>query len=92
MAELKRLSENCGFGETLQDMLRDRLVCDIKMQVSRAGYFLNLSLRIRRDTTFTGCGIRRTEREESSIPEEGRTSNNENLGSGHAFVMNSSAR
>ena len=26
VAELKRLSEHCGFGETLQDMLRDRLV------------------------------------------------------------------
>ena len=29
MAELRRLSEHCGFGETLQDMLRDRLVCCI---------------------------------------------------------------
>ena len=29
VAELKRLSEHCGFGETLQDMLRDRLVCGI---------------------------------------------------------------
>ena len=26
VAELKRLSENCGFGDTLNDMLRDRLV------------------------------------------------------------------
>ena len=29
VAELKRLSEHCGFGDTLQDMLRDRLVCGI---------------------------------------------------------------
>ena len=27
VAELKRLSEHCGFGDTLNDMLRDRLVC-----------------------------------------------------------------
>ena len=29
VAELKRLSEHCGFGDALQDMLRDRLVCGI---------------------------------------------------------------
>ena len=29
VAELKRLSEHCRFGETLQDMLRDKLVCGI---------------------------------------------------------------
>ena len=29
VTELRRLSEHCGFGETLQDMLRDRLVCGI---------------------------------------------------------------
>ena len=34
-AELRRLSEYCEFGNTLNDMLRDRLVCgirDIKLQ------------------------------------------------------------
>ena len=29
VTELKRLSEHCVFGDTLQDMLRDRLVCGI---------------------------------------------------------------
>ena len=29
VAELRRLSEHCGFGDVLQDMLRDRLVCGI---------------------------------------------------------------
>ena len=29
VAELKKLSEHCGFGDTLNDMLRDRLVCGI---------------------------------------------------------------
>ena len=29
VAELKRLSEHCGFADTLSDMLRDRLVCGI---------------------------------------------------------------
>ena len=29
VAELRRLSEHCGFGDTLPDMLRDRLVCGI---------------------------------------------------------------
>ena len=32
LAELKRLSEHCNFGDALQDMLRDRLVCGIKDQ------------------------------------------------------------
>ena len=35
LAELKRLSENCGFGTTLNEMLRDRVVCgtsDAKIQ------------------------------------------------------------
>ena len=27
LAELRRLSENCEFGATLDEMLRDRLVC-----------------------------------------------------------------
>ena len=30
VAELRRLSEHCGFGDTLPDMLRDRLVCGIE--------------------------------------------------------------
>ena len=29
VAELKKLSEYCGFGDALNDMLRDRLVCGI---------------------------------------------------------------
>ena len=29
VAELKKFSEHCGFGDTLNDMLRDRLVCGI---------------------------------------------------------------
>ena len=29
VAELRRLSEHCGFGDTLPDVLRDRLVCGI---------------------------------------------------------------
>ena len=29
VAELRKLSEHCNFGETLNDMLRDRLVCGI---------------------------------------------------------------
>ena len=29
MAELRKLTEHCNFGETLPEMLRDRLVCDI---------------------------------------------------------------
>ena len=29
VAELRRLSEHCGYGKTLDDMLRDRLVCGI---------------------------------------------------------------
>ena len=32
VAELKRLSEHCAFGDALQDMLRDRLVCGIHDQ------------------------------------------------------------
>ena len=32
LAELKRLSEHCNFGDTLQYMLRDRLVCGIQDQ------------------------------------------------------------
>ena len=31
-AELKRLSEHCNFGDALEDMLRDRLVCGIQDQ------------------------------------------------------------
>lgn len=30
VTELKRLSEYCAFGETLDDMLRDRLVCGVR--------------------------------------------------------------
>ena len=29
VADLRRLSDHCNFGETLQEMLRDRLVCGI---------------------------------------------------------------
>ena len=29
VAELRRLSEHCGFGQSLDDMLRDRLVCGL---------------------------------------------------------------
>ena len=29
MAELKKFSEHCGYGDTLNDMLRERLVCGI---------------------------------------------------------------
>ena len=29
VAELRKLTEHCGFGDTLNDMLRDRLVCGI---------------------------------------------------------------
>eukprot|EP00731_Ephydatia_muelleri_P037001 Em0374g4a len=39
VAELRKLSEHCDFGNTLEDMLRDRLVCgirDIRVQRSRA--------------------------------------------------------
>ena len=39
-AELRRLSEYCEFGNTLNDMLRDRLVCgikDIKLQLAERG-------------------------------------------------------
>ena len=32
IAELKRLSEHCNFGESLNDMLRDRIVCGIQDQ------------------------------------------------------------
>ena len=32
LAELNRLSEHCNFGDALQDMLRDRLVCGIHDQ------------------------------------------------------------
>ena len=32
VAELRKLSEHCNFGETLNDMLRDRLVCGINDQ------------------------------------------------------------
>ena len=29
VAELKRLSQDCGYGASMNDMLRDRLVCEI---------------------------------------------------------------
>ena len=32
VAEIKRLSEHCNFGDALEDMLRDRLVCGIHDQ------------------------------------------------------------
>ena len=32
MAEVRKLSEHCEFGESLNDMLRDRLVCGINDQ------------------------------------------------------------
>lgn len=32
VAELRKLSEHCEFGDTLNDMLRDRLVCGISDQ------------------------------------------------------------
>ena len=30
VSQLRSLSENCGFGDTLEDVLRDRLVCGIR--------------------------------------------------------------
>ena len=32
IAELKRLSEDCEFGNFLQEMLQDRIVCDPRIQ------------------------------------------------------------
>ena len=32
LAKLKRLSEHCDYGDVLQDMLRDRLICGIQDQ------------------------------------------------------------
>ena len=35
LAELKRLSKHCKFGDTLNDMLRDRIVCSIEDQLTQ---------------------------------------------------------
>ena len=32
MAELRRLTEFCDYGEALEDMLRDRLVCGVNQE------------------------------------------------------------
>ena len=34
VTELKRLSEHCDFGVTLEDMIRDRLVCGVRRKFS----------------------------------------------------------
>ena len=47
IAELRKISEHCQFGDTLEDMLRDRLVC--KIQDSR----LQRCLLAETDLTFT---------------------------------------
>ncbi len=36
MTELRRLSTDCVFGDTLSDMLRDRLVCGINEELDSA--------------------------------------------------------
>ena len=39
VAELKKLSDDCNFGENLQEMLRDRLVCGIREASLQDGYW-----------------------------------------------------
>ena len=41
VAELRRLSEYCEFGGSLDEMLRDRLVCGLRMFESNAGFSPN---------------------------------------------------
>ena len=43
VAELKKLSEHCGFGDSLNDVLRDRLVCGInngRIQCRLLGHYI----------------------------------------------------
>ena len=49
VAELRRLSTNCKFGATLNDALRDRLVCGMRNTSAQK------RLLAEADLTFTGC-------------------------------------
>ena len=42
VSQLRCLSENCGFGNTLEDVLRDRLVCGIRDVQSRSSSWQNM--------------------------------------------------
>ena len=42
VAELKKLTEYCEYGDSLNDMLRDRLVCGINQRLLSEGSSLSL--------------------------------------------------
>ncbi|XP_077863977.1 uncharacterized protein LOC144349037, partial [Saccoglossus kowalevskii] len=46
MAELRRLSEHCNFGTTLETMLRDRLVCGINDQTTQRKLLMETTLSL----------------------------------------------
>ena len=48
LAELKRLSEHCSFGDTLNDMLRDRIVCGIQDQRKQRKLLVEPDLTLRK--------------------------------------------
>ena len=50
IAELKRLSEHCSFGESLDDMLRDRFVCGIQDQRTQRRLLAETDLTLKKAT------------------------------------------
>ena len=48
LAELKRLSEHCSFGHTLNDMLLDRIVCGIQDQRTQCRLLVETDLTLKK--------------------------------------------
>ena len=61
VAELRRLSQHCEFGASLDDMLRDRLVCGISDTVYSDTSLLKLILPSRRHSNSPRLWSQRTE-------------------------------
>ena len=60
VAELRKLSEHCNFGDTLNDLLRDRLVCGISDQRMQRRLLSEPELTFAK--AHPGCRSRRTPR------------------------------
>ncbi|XP_064475711.1 uncharacterized protein K02A2.6-like [Ornithodoros turicata] len=71
VAELRRLSEHCAFGSTLDDMLRDRLVCGLRDESLQRRLLAesNLTFTLAQDKAIVAeYALRETEKIRGAMP------------------------
>ncbi len=53
VSELRSLSESCNFGEVLEDMIRDRIVCGVNGEMIQKQLLAELKLTYKREVELT---------------------------------------